>query len=246
MRTAILVLLAALPGCGPPQAPRSTPVSLVARQHEWQECLKHDIEPRVADAWASSAVQRLDLATERDIITAALEKCFPSEFHRQVSSDVLAQYGYMWGGRYEELFADEVFSRANAPYVAARDAAQNELWAKKAAENQAALKREEPALWAELHTCAFEGAARLALVSDESAETIVAATFAACRPQRAALIELHQRYGDTGFTDALMDKVEARVAGALVLEVIRARAVKSVPPSPPLPTLSPSKPEQSI
>jgi hypothetical protein len=130
------------------------------------------------------------------------------------------------------------------------DAAQNEIGAKKAAANQAALKREEPALWAALHECAFGGAARLALVSDEPAEAIVAATFAACRPQRTALIELHKRYGDLAFTDERMDKVEERVAGALVLEVIRARAAKSAPVSPttppPLPAPPRSNPDHSI
>ena len=153
----------------------------------------------------------------------------------------------MWGppGRYEELFAEEAFSRANAPYRATRDAAQNELRAKKAAENQAALKREEPALWAALHECAFGGAARLALVSDEPAEAIVAATFAACRPERTALIELHKHYGDLAFTDEMMDKVEARVAGALVLEVIRARAAKSAPVSPTTPPPSAAPPRSN-
>ena len=184
----------------------------------------------------------LDTAREEDVIAGAvaarqamldavLEECLPTSRMRDI---------------YAKIFADSAYSHAEEKYVRQITEAEREKGAKKAAENQAALKREEPAVWAALHECAFGGAARLALASDEPAETIVAATFAACRPQRTALIELHKRYGDLSLTDELMDKVEARVAGALVLEVIRARAAKSAPAAPITPTPAPSKPEQSI
>src|ERR1039458_5660725 len=168
-------------------------------------------------------------------IESAISECVPNFIDLPISQQDLT--------RSEAISAE---TSANSKLYGVYLSKQQEIEAKKAADDQAVLKRKEPALWGELRTCAFEGAARLALVSGEPAEAIVAATFAACRPQRTALIELHKRYGDLAFTDEMMDKVEAGVAGALVLEVIRARAAKAASSSPPLPTPSPSKPEQSI
>jgi hypothetical protein len=227
----------------------------------WQGCLKQEIGQRVTALWAESAAKgelplsvvaqdeawlKISVADRikdgsfgkmEEIPEAALEKCVPSYVA-----------GTIYNGTFAQTFAVSTYQQAKNKYENQIADIRREQDAKKAAANQAALKREEPALWAELHACTFGGAARLALVSDEPAEAIVAATFAACRPQRTALIELHKRYGDVAFTDERMDKVEERVAGALVLEVIRARAAKSAPVSPttPLPAPPRSNPDQSI
>jgi len=269
---AVLVLLVALAGCGPTEqeqladmhakferASRETSLKSSTYYDLVQSCLTQVIDRRVAEVWAESAakgefppsVVALDNARLRtsvadsikdgsfgkmeEIPEAALEKCVPSY-----------EAGSRYNGSFAQTFADNAYRQAKQKYLDQIGDIQRDRDAKKAVANQAALKREEPALWAGLHTCAFEGAARLALASDEPAETIVAATFALCRPQRTALIELHRLYGDLVFTDEMMDKVETRVAGALVLEVIRARATKAASPSPPLPVPPRPNPDQSI
>ena len=253
MRSVIPILLAAMAGCGSPQPQglSDSRPSPVARQQAWQECLKQNIEPRVADAWADSPNKGPDFDKERDLIGVSLEKCFPSEFHRKVSSDPLAKYGYMWGPspRYEEMFADELLSLTKAPYIAARDAADNEVMAKKVADDKTKLKQEEPALLASYRGCIFANAARLAVVSEEPAEAVVGATYAACWPQRMALLDLHRRYGDLQFDERVMDRIEGGLAGTLMLTVIQARSAKhEAPPSqiPPVLTSPPTPEEHSI
>jgi hypothetical protein len=254
-----VLLFLTLSGCDqqPPRQVAYSPPPVVSPD-VWQSCLKQEIVQRVTALWAASAARGewppsihaqivgldettvVSVAVSRagdghmeEIPEAALEKCVPSYV-----------VGSKYNGSFAQTFADSTYQQAKNEYVRQIVEIEKERDAKKAAENQAALKREEPPLWAALHTCAFEGAARLALVSDEPAEAIVAATFAACRPQRTALIELHKRCGDLAFTDEMMDKVEARVAGALVLEVIRARAAKAAPgaPTTPPPLSAPPRP----
>lgn len=117
---------------------------------------------------------------------------------------------------------------------------------RKAEEDRVKLEAEEPAIFAKYRDCIYTNAARLALISDEPAEVVVSAAYAACHLQREALVELHMRYGDPGFDDRTMDEVEHRVAGALELTVIQARAARRGPPPPqmaPGPT-SPVAPEE--
>jgi hypothetical protein len=114
-----------------------------------------------------------------------------------------------------------------------------------AAEDKAKLKAAEPPVFANYRNCIFGNAARLALISNEPAETVARASYAACRPQRVLLLELHKRYGDPGFDDDRMNRIEDRVVGALMLTVIKARATKDgLPPtSVPAPVGAPAVPK---
>jgi hypothetical protein len=48
-------------------------------------------------------------------------------------------------------------------------------------------------------------------------------------------VELHKRYGDAAFNDQVMDRVEAGVAGTLILEVLRVREAVPAPAAPNTP-----------
>ena len=112
--------------------------------------------------------------------------------------------------------------------------------AKKAEEDQVKLKQAEQALFADWRNCLFDSVRGLATISGESAEVIVKATYAACRPQRQKVVEFHTSYGDSSFS-RIIDEVERRVAGDLMLEVLQVRAMKlAPPPTMPPPTRPPS------
>jgi len=243
MRMIIPVLLIVLQACAqppPPAEPAYSPPSPIAVQApEWHGCLKRDIERRVSQVWSAPAAAgefpasmlapdktysgptpRLD-----EIPAAALEKCVPS-YHSGTK--------YISGSTVQ-AFADNTYYQAKQKYVAQILEILRDRETRKTAADQASLTREEPAIMNDYHDCIFVDADRLALVSDEPAQVIVSSAYAACHPQRTAIVELHKRYGDAAFNDQVMDRVEAGVAGTLILEVLRVREAVPAPAAPNTP-----------
>ena len=109
-----------------------------------------------------------------------------------------------------------------------------------AADDRAKLKAAEPPVFANYRNCVYGNAARLAVISNEPADTVVRAAYAACHSQRMVLTELHKRYGDPGFDDEMMDRIEAGASGAFVLTVIQARAAKATRSPGPAPAPPPA------
>lgn len=129
--------------------------------------------------------------------------------------------------------AETAASRANLERRQAAAVAQ-------AAEDRAKLKAAEPPVFANYRNCIFGNAARLAVITNEPAETVARAAYAACWPQRTALLDVHKRYGDPGFNDEVMNRIEDGVSGALVLAVIQARAAKAAPSPASAPPSAPT------
>jgi hypothetical protein len=249
MRKVILALLVGLVGCDdlpPPRTANSPPSPMVVRPAESQVCVKREIQRRVSEVWAAPAAagefppsvtapdkkQSGRLPTLDEIPTAALEKCIPL---------------YQLGTKYTSSSRVQAF--ANATYYAARQKYLSQIIgilrdreSKKTAEDQASLTRGEPDVMNDYHNCLFVGADGMGLVSDEPAEAVVATVYAACRPLRTAVVELHKRYGDAAFNDQIMDRVEAGVTGTLILEVIRIREAVPAPASPDQPPSLPTPP----
>jgi len=124
---------------------------------------------------------------------------------------------------------------------------RQKIIAAKAVEDQAKLKAEEPALIAAWRTCLVTNTRQLAQLTQEPAEAIAMAAFAACRSQRQNLIQLHQRYGDAYFDATVIDDVERRITSNLMLEVMQTRATRTVPELPPKqPVTPPSRDDQAI
>jgi hypothetical protein len=236
MRRVTLALLVALTGCVGSPAPTGTyspPSPTVVRPIEGQPCLKQQIERGVAAVWTNPAAEGKFppsvMAPDKnesgtapsldEIPAAALEKCVPS-YHLGTK--------YTSGSRLQ-AFADSAYYEAKQKYVSQITAILRDREIKQAADDQARLAQEEPAIMNSYHDCLFQGVDWMALVFDEPAQDIVSTTYTACRPQRAAIVELHKRYGDAGFNDQIMDRVEAGVAATLILEVIRVREATPAP-----------------
>ncbi len=249
MRTIILVFLAGLAGCDalpPPRTAYSSPSPMVVQPAESQGCLKREIQRRVSEVWAASAAEGEypvsviapdkarsgTLPTLDEIPAAALGKCIPS-YHLGTR--------YTSGSR-DQAFADSTYYEAKQKYVSQIIGILRDRETENAANDQASLTREGPAVMNDYRDCIFGGVDGLALVFDEPAETIVSIAYAACRPLRTAVVELHKRYGDAAFNDQVMDRVEAGVAGTLVLEVIRVREETPAPTAPDQPPSLPTPP----
>jgi hypothetical protein len=249
MRWLILVGMLAFAECTAPPPPNPTYSHLtspVVQQAEWQECLKQYIGEHAAEGWDSTAGQSSPLSSAQ-ITEPALRKCLPSAFGpggacRAPSS----RYGYICGGIYPEIFADDLFNQAEGRHLDRVEATRSELRAKKAANDQVKLTQQEPAILDAWRNCLFSTVRRLAVVSNEPAEVVVKATFAACREPRQQLIELHNRYGDPAFNDARVDVIESRIAGKFLLEVVQIRAAQPAPSSPQMPPHPPPPEEPAI
>ena len=257
-------------GCAPKALPPlaySPPEPLpspLAATEVWENCLKQEIEPLVAAVWAERAargeypdlpttkgtnaleiVQSAAMAAyqgtdaESKVLAAALNKCLPSR--------------HPWSGYVRKTFpgmeAARIYDEAENKYLKQIQDIHREREAKKTAENQARLKQEEPAIARRWRDCIFTNAERLALASEELAEVIVSASYAACGQEREAILELHRRYEDHNLDVDMMEAIERRLAPDLTLAVIRARAAKHGPPpaqAPPAPSPPPAPEERSI
>jgi hypothetical protein len=73
----------------------------------------------------------------------------------------------------------------------------------------------------------------MAILSSEAAEIIREAAFASCQNERNAILEIHRRYKDRWFSEEALDVADKRLAGAVLLEIIRKRAIPIQPPSAP-------------
>jgi hypothetical protein len=80
--------------------------------------------------------------------------------------------------------------------------------------------------------CLFGHAIAMAISSPEAAEIIREAAFASCQSERNAILEIHRRYKDRWFSEEAMDVADQRLAGTVLLEIIKKRAIP-VQPSPP-------------
>jgi hypothetical protein len=222
-------------------APPPGPTTI--RQDEWQKCLKEEVGQRVFDLWAGPASRGEYPPTiygpypgMSAIAAAALQKCFPSY--------KIGQPGYAGS---PEMEADLIYDQARQNYVDKIDRVLTARRMKTIADNQAKLTSEDPAAIAAWRRCIVGNARQLAQLTQESAEAVTAAAFAACRLQRRNLVELHERYDDAKYSDAIMDDIERRLTGDLILEVIRTRAQRSAPVSPPKPPPLPTnRDDQSI
>ena len=101
------------------------------------------------------------------------------------------------------------------------------------------IKKNEGNLLENYRKCLIYNVDKMAISSNEAAETIVDAALAACHPQRMAIEQLHVNNGDSSYAGGeLMDMVEVRLRGRLLLEVLSARATHA-----PSQTPSPTQPE---
>jgi hypothetical protein len=108
---------------------------------------------------------------------------------------------------------------------------------RKKVDEQAALDapklKAEDATAARLYgDCLFSHAKAIALISTESAEVVREAAFAACIAERNAIADIHRRYKDQWFDEQALDIADKKVAGAVLLEIIKTRAGASPQPSP--------------
>jgi hypothetical protein len=233
--------LLALVGCGPPNDKPITSPNISSSEFLQQSgpCLIGVFDRIMTEHYVGMGdASIIPTGPQSQVVSSAIDQCVVG-FDLQDSNT-------QWVFRADaSVFAMEAQSKALKAWSERR----HESYAAKAAESQAKLKAEEPAILAIYRNCIFASAARLAVVSEEPAEVVVRATYAACRPQRMALIDLHKRYDDSGFDDERMDRIEDRVAGALMLTVMRARAEQRGPPPtqiPPASTSPPSPDEHSI
>jgi hypothetical protein len=86
--------------------------------------------------------------------------------------------------------------------------------------------------------CLLKNTRAIALVSTESAEIVREAAFAACREKRTAVLEVHGHYRDRDFSEKILDGADKLLAGKVLLEIIKMRAV---PPSPERPPQAPHR-----
>jgi hypothetical protein len=89
------------------------------------------------------------------------------------------------------------------------------------------------------YRCLVNHAKILALNSNEPAETIAKASFPSCSVEREAIFNAYHQHGDM-FAPEAMDVAEKRLEQGLLLEIIKARAVR------PTPTPSPTKSDSPI
>jgi hypothetical protein len=89
--------------------------------------------------------------------------------------------------------------------------------------------------------CLFGHAIAMAILSTEAAEVIREAAFASCQNERNAILEVHRRYKDRWFSEEAMVVADKRLAGAVLLEIIKKRATPIQPPSVPTSKASGSK-----
>lgn len=119
-----------------------------------------------------------------------------------------------------------------------RQAELREKAAAQAARDAPRLKEEGDAAARMYRECLFNSAKTIAVVSTEPAEIIREAVFAACRAERTAILEVHRRYRDEWFSEDALDVADKLLAGKVLLEIIKARAV---PPSPNRPSEAPRR-----
>jgi hypothetical protein len=226
-RIAVIALLA-LAGCGLPNDQPITPpyVSAFELFHQSEQCLTGVFDRTMADHYAGKEdASIMPTGPQSPVVSSAIDQCVAG-FDLQDSNGQWVLRG----------FTSTLAMEAQGRVLDARSERRREIYAANAAENQAKLKAEEPDVLDNYRNCIFTNAARLAVVSEEPADVVVRATYSACRPQRTALVELHKRYGDPGFDDERMNRIEDGVAGALILTVIRARATQRAAPAPETPT----------
>jgi hypothetical protein len=104
---------------------------------------------------------------------------------------------------------------------------------KQAALDAPKLELEGTAAFRAYGDCLFGHAIAMAILSSEAAEIIREAAFASCQNERNAVLEVHRRYKDRWFSEEALDVADKRLAGAVLLEIIRKRAIPIQPPSAP-------------
>jgi hypothetical protein len=95
------------------------------------------------------------------------------------------------------------------------------------------LELEGTAAFRSYSDCLFGHAIAMAILSSEAAEIIRKAAFASCQNERNAVLEVHRRYKDRWFSEETMNVADKRLAGGLLLEIIKARVAPIQPPVPP-------------
>jgi hypothetical protein len=131
-----------------------------------------------------------------------------------------------------ETLGKEALNALTNAYMERQRAALRKKVDEQAALDAPKLEAESAAASRLYGDCLFGHAKEIALISTESAEVVREAAFAACIAERNAITEIHRRYKDQWFDEQALDIADKRVAGALLLEIIKARAVGSPPPSP--------------
>jgi hypothetical protein len=114
-----------------------------------------------------------------------------------------------------------------------QQALQREHEEKQTALDAPKLEREATAASQAYGDCLFGHAIAMATMSAEAAEVIREAAFASCRNERNAILEVHRRYRDRWFSEEALDIADKRVAGALLLEIVKTRAAPPQPTPPP-------------
>lgn len=145
-----------------------------------------------------------------------------------------------------EVLADCIL---NAPNDVLPKGPRNDAWMAKAKQDIAALigklesrakaeKADQDRIGAAYYLCLLRRAKALSLASDEAADIIAQASLSACPTERSAVFEVQKRYNDN-WTEQAMKAMESVLARRLLLEIVAARAQRSVPP---VPTPTPSEP----
>ena len=100
------------------------------------------------------------------------------------------------------------------------DQAKQEEQAEQGGENQAGKAYSD---------CLAKHARTLALVSSETADVVAEAALPSCREEHAALYSVVEKYHDAAFASALVDRIDEKLRPALVLEIVKARALRLAP-----------------
>jgi hypothetical protein len=239
MRKLIFITSLVLGGCATSvPAPTYKPFvssSVTAKQlvEEHRQCVTAELNRIVTENYAgtreASYIPMDKLAGE------AIDQCIPSLQYQPADVQKTAR----------EDIRDQART-AETNEMRTWDNRQLKVTAAKSADDQIKLKAEEPTAIADWRNCLVSDARQLAQRSQEPAEAIARATFAACRSQRDNLIAIHQRYGDSQFGAEVMDRAEQLSINSVMLVVMQTRAATTVPELPQQPATPPSREDQSI
>jgi hypothetical protein len=131
-----------------------------------------------------------------------------------------------------ETVGKETLNTLMNAYIEKQRAALRKKVDEQAALDAPKLKTESAAASRLYGDCLLRHAKQIAVISTESAEVVREAAFAACIAERNAITEIHRRYKDQWFDEQALDIADKRMAGALLLEIIKTRAAGSPQPSP--------------
>ena len=180
--------------------------------------------------------------SERAILIHANEIC--SKYQKTTGVENRKFGVVLPGGSIDEISFSCRTSNAGADGPSFQGAAtQRELKPKRPAEDQAGLRREEEAATIAWHDCLAANVTGLAVVSNESAEIIVRAAYAACSRQREVAREVFSKeLSDQEAGERIVRKIEAVNMDQFMLTVIRARAAKRALPPARTPSIPPARP----